>query len=214
MAMSRPSDLEQFLDSPVCEKHAKQFRRVTFQLTVIITLGVHVVWLFQAFQLANQTGYGLEGVESFISAVLWHTVFSVLSLIGLFLATRSLEWFSCPRHFDVVHQDRAVALSCYVCAPILIVTTVGAVVSLVTILTRTVEDMQAIMPVVHLAWLAVFLAWWPAAVRAIYFTTGRGTQRTAIAAIALPLIWIGQQLLVVIIPISVLQWFLIIPSIS
>jgi len=40
MVMIRPSDLEQFLDVPVCEKHAKHFRGSILQLTIIITLGI------------------------------------------------------------------------------------------------------------------------------------------------------------------------------
>ncbi len=38
IAMFRPSELAQLLETPVCKKHAKIFRRVTFQLTVIITM--------------------------------------------------------------------------------------------------------------------------------------------------------------------------------
>ena len=62
------------------------------------------------------------------------------------------------------------------------------------------------------AWWAVFLIWWPAAARAIYFISGRSPRRTALAALLLPLIWMGQQLLVAFIPISIAHWFLMISS--
>jgi len=127
-------------------------------------------------------------------------------LTGLFLAMRSLEWFSCPRDFVPVRQDRAIALSCYMCAPVLIVGLAGGVASLATVLSLRVRYMQTTMRVINLGWLAVFLAWWPAAVRAIYFTAGRSVRRTVIAALALPVIWIGQQLLVCFIPVSVAMW--------
>jgi len=214
MVMSSPAELQQFLDAPVCEKHAKKFRRVTFQFTVIITLGVHFAWLLQTFRFADQAGHSLRGVESILSVVIVRTVLGILSLIGLFLATRSLEWFSSPRDFDPIRRDRAIVLSCYICAPVLIVTVVGGIASLIAILTWSKLDLQPIMSLINLAWWAVFLAWWPAAVRALHFTTGRSTRRTTIAALTLPLIWFGQQVLVAIVPISVVQWVIMISSLS
>lgn len=128
---------------------------------MIITLGVHVAWLLQTFRLADQAGHSLHRVESILSVVLVRTVLSVLSLIGLFLATRSLEWFSSPKAFDLVRRDRAISLSCYACAPLLIVTVVGGIASLTAILTWSKLDLQPIMSLINLAWWAVFLAWRP-----------------------------------------------------
>lgn len=204
--MISPGELEQFLDVPVCEKHAKKFRRVTFQLTFIITLSVLVTLLAKGFMIAYTPGRELQEVEAIMLLIFLRIAIGVLSLVGLFLATRSLEWFSCPRDFDPVRQDRAILLSCYVCAPVLIVTAVGAIASLIAILTRTLQGIETTLHVINLAWWAVFLAWWPAAVRAIHFTTGRRPQRTTIAAIALPLIWIAQQLMICLLPVSVFQW--------
>ena len=212
--MVTPANLEQFLDSPVCKKHAKKFRRVTVQLTVLITLGVQFVWLFKAFWLAEAAKRSLFHAESFAPAFLTRLVFSVLSLIGLFLATRSLEWFSNPKDFDPIRQDRAIALSCYLCGPVLVVTVVGAIASLRAILVNWGPDIKPAANAITLAWWAIFLVWWPVAVRAIHFTTGRSAKRTTIAAISLPLIWAGQQLLVAIIPVSVIHWLLMIASLS
>ncbi|MDP6633323.1 MAG: hypothetical protein QGG42_00310 [Phycisphaerae bacterium] len=214
MVMANPSELQQFLDAPVCEKHAKSFRRVTMQLTAIVTFGVLIVLLSKSIRFAFWSAYSLRAFESIVLGVLARMILAVLALIGLFLATRSLEWFSNPKDFDPVRQDRAIALSCYVCGPILIVTVTGGIASLAIIFTRTVQDMQTIMRVISLAWVAVFLAWWPAAVRANYFTTGRSGRRTAIAAVALPLIWTGQQMLVGVIPISVVQWVIMVSTVS
>jgi len=144
--------------------------------------------------------------DTLVAGALW--------LIGLFLATRSLEWFSSPKRFDPERQDRAVALSCYLCAPVLIITLAGGIASLATILSLQAEYMRTSLAVVSLAWMAVFLVWWPMATRGIHFTTGRCAKRTAVTAIALPLIWFVQQLLVVIIPLSVAQWVLMIASLS
>jgi hypothetical protein len=214
MVMTRPSELEQFLDEPVCERHAKKFRRVTIQLTSIITLSVLVALLIKPLILAYTPGFGFHELESAVSMVLARMGIAVLSLIGLFLATRSLEWFSSPKYFDPERQDRAIALSCYACGPILIVTVVGAVVSLLVIMAVSTTDTTPATTVITLAWWTIFLAWWPVSVQAIHFTTGQNERRTTIAAIALPLIWIGQQMLMGIISISVFQWRLVIASLS
>ncbi|MDP6545985.1 MAG: hypothetical protein QGH60_18550 [Phycisphaerae bacterium] len=214
MVMFSPCDLEQFLDAPVCEKHAKKFRRVTVQLTFLITLGVLGALMVKTCMLIDSPGFEMRQLKSAASMVLARMGMAVLSLIGLFLATRSLEWFSSPKYFDPERQDKAIALSCYACGPILIVTIVGAVASLLTIMAVSATDTTPATNVITLAWWSIFLAWWPASVQAIHFTTGQNARRTTIAAIALPLIWIGQQLLMGIIPISVFHWRLIIASLS
>ena len=215
MVIFSPSDLEKFLDTPVCEKHAKRFRRVTFQLTSVITLGVLAALLVKAFMPACTVGFDeWRKLKSTANMIFTHMGLTVLSLIGLFLATRSLEWFSSPKDFDPERQDRAIALSCYACGPVLIVTVVGAVASLIAIMAASELSFRPAMTVITLAWWSIFLVWWPASVQAIHFTTGQNARRTTIAAIGLPLIWIGQQQLVAIIAISVMQWFLVIASLS
>ena len=213
MVMTRPGELTQFLDAPICEKHAKKFRRVTFQLTFIITMGVLVALFAKTLTTLHAPESDLRGIDPATTMILQHMGVAVLSLVGLFLATRSLEWFSRPKVFEPIRQDRAIALSCYLCGPVLAVTVVWAVASLPAILASGPE-IKPTANMITLTWWAIFLAWWPAAARAIHFTTGRNAQRTAIAAITLPLIWTGQQLLVAFIPISVLQWYLIISSTS
>lgn len=212
IVMFRPAKLEQFLDAPVCEKHAKHFRRVTFQLTAIITLGVLIAWPFTVFYAGPPPEGTPARSQPFAFIVFLRFVFAVLSLIGLFLATRSLEWFCSPKDFDESRQDRAILLSCYACGPILVVTVIGAIVSIVAIQTWTAYDAWTTVRVLNYAWWAVFLVWWVTSVRAIHFTTGRSRQRTAIAMFALPAIWGVQQLLVAYIPISIAQWFLIVIS--
>jgi len=208
MVMTRPGDLEQFLDGPVCEKRAKYFRSFTFQLTVFMTAGVLIALLGNAHSVAHGAGDTQQiYVPTIPQIATSHMWFRIASLVGLFLATRSLEWFSCPRAFDRVRQDRAVALSCYLCAPILVVTVVGGIASLAAILTWEGQDIRPVMYVVTLAWLAVFLAWYPAAVRAIYFTTGRSVRRTIVTAIGLPLIWAGQQFVVSYLLLSGVIWY-------
>jgi hypothetical protein len=215
MVMTRPSELSQLLDAPVCEKHAKKFRRVTVQLTFIITLSVLTALLVRLFMTALTQRCDMREVQpSGCLPILTHMGMTLLSLIGLFLATRSLEWFFSPRDFDPTRQNRAIALSCYACGPILIVAVIGAVASTIFVLLAPIQNMQTILGITNLAWWAIFLAWWPASVQAIHFTTGQNTKRTTIAAIALPAIWIGQQLLMGIIAISVFQWHLTIASLS
>jgi len=171
-------------------------------------LTITIAWLLKAFATKFETMSSLYD-RTFGVIFFARIAISVLALIGLFLATRSLEWFSSPKNFKPMRQDRAIALSCYICAPILIVTIVVGIASMAAVWLWTATDMQATMRVIDLAWLAVFLAWWPVSVRAIYFTTGRSARRTTIAALTLPLIWAAQQLLVIYIPISVVQWELI-----
>jgi len=208
MVMFRPNELERILDTPVCEKHAKQFRRVTVQLTFVITLGVLAVWTVRTFRIGYAPGFYLGKLESLLQTAFLRMALAVLLLIGLFLSTRSLEWFSSPGDLDPTRRGRAISLSCYACCPILVVTAVGALVSLAIIMTGPAGDMITPMKAINLTWGAIFLAWWPAAVRAIHFTTGRNAKRTATAAILLPLIWAGQQLMVVLVPMSVVQWYL------
>jgi len=214
MVMFSPADLERLLDTPVCRKHAKHFRRVTFQLTCIITLGALAALAVMAINIRNHSQADAQQLDSTIIMIFGRMVFASLSLIGLFLSTRSLEWFSSPRGFDRDRQDRAISLSCYACAPILIVTIIGAGAALAAFQILAHENMRAPIRVVNLAWWAVFLVWWPAATRAIHFATGRNSQRTTIAALLLPLIWFGQQLMVAIIPLTIVQWVLMIWSLS
>jgi hypothetical protein len=75
-----------------------------------------------------------------------------------------------------------------------------------TLLSLRAEYMQTTMRVINLSWLAVFLVWWPVAARGIYHTAGRSAQRTTIAALTLPFIWFGQQVLVAVVPLSVAMW--------
>ena len=214
MVIYSPSDLEPLLDTPVCEKHAKKFRRVTFQLTSVITLGVLAVLLVKAFMLAFMAGYNWSILKSAANMIFLEMGLTVMSLIGLFLATRSLEWFSSPKDFDPERQDKAIALSCYACGPIVIITVVGAVASLIAIMAASDRNFKTAMTVMTLAWWSIFLAWWPVAVQAIHFTTGQNDRRTTITAILLPLVWIGQQLLMGTIAVSVLQWFIVASTLS
>jgi hypothetical protein len=202
--MTRPSQLEQLLDTPVSEEYARKFRGFAFQLTAYVTMSVHLFAIpasMHGAERSRQVGMSFE------YAVPIRLLGSALSLVGLFLAIRSLEWFSRPRDFDPTRRARALSLSCYICAPILIVALVGAIASLAAMATWAGQEIQPIMHVVNLSWLAIFLVWYPAAVRALHFTTGQNTKRTAIAAIALPLIWTAQQLLLTCIPLSVAVWF-------
>ncbi|MCP4378794.1 MAG: hypothetical protein GY794_21785 [bacterium] len=212
MVMINPSQLEQFLNSPVCEKHAKKFRRVTIQLTVIVTMTPLIVALLKVLKLTQKYGPRGNMARSIEPGVYGRLIFGGLSLLALILATRSLEWFSSPKGFKPIRQDRAIALSCYLCASILVVAFMGGIVSLATILSLRVEYMQTTIRVFNLCWLAVFLIWWPVTVRGIYHTAGRSTQRTTIAALTLPLIWFGQQVLVVIVPTFMVQWVLMVAS--
>ena len=205
MVMTRPSQLEQFLDTPVSEKYARNFRGFAFQLTAFVTMSVHLIAIPASMYVAERSQ---QVGMSFEYAVLIHLLGSALSLVGLFLATRSLEWFSRPRDFDPVRQTRALLLSCYMCGPLLIVAVVGAIASLATVaIWAGQDDSLVILQVLNLAWGAVFLVWYPTAVRALYFTTGRNVKRTIIAALALPLIWAAQQILLTCIPLSLVVWY-------
>ncbi|MBT3200761.1 MAG: hypothetical protein HN350_12685 [Phycisphaerales bacterium] len=214
MAMFNPAKLKPFLDEPVCEKHAKKFRRVTVQLTFIITLGVLALLLVKTFMSVYAPGCSLDDMGLISLQILARMGMMVLSLIGLFLATRSLEWFSRPKDFDPTRQNRAITLSCYACGPILIVAVAGAIVSTAIIIQAPLQNIPTTLLITSLAWWSIFLAWWPMSVKAIHFTTGQNIKRTTITTIALPLIWLGQQCLVGIIPASILQWFLLISSVS
>jgi len=198
-----PDRLEQLLDAPVCQKHARNFRWVTFLLTVVAALVPLITAMLKFLKLTGSRARAAGAIGPVLSG---RIAVGVLSLIGLFLAMRSLEWFSSPKGFKSARQDRAIALSCYVCAPILIVAAVGGLASLAAVLTWKAEKMQMSLRVINLAWLAVFLVWWLTAVRAIYFTTGRNARRTIVAVLVLPVIWAGQQLLVCFIPVSVAMW--------
>ncbi len=214
IVMFRPAGLEPLLDAPVCRKHARSFRRVTVQLTAIITLGVLIAWPFMVSHAGRPQEDSQAIHEPFVLIVFLRFLFAVLSLIGLFLATRSLEWFCCPKDFGEDRRDRAISLSCYACSPVLIVTAIGATVSVVAFNTWTTFDIWMTVRILNYAWWAVFLVWWPTAARAIYFITGRSPRRTTVAALLLPLIWLGQQLLVAFISISVAQWVLMIASLA
>ncbi len=202
MVMTTPSQLEQFLDLPVCEKYAKKFRGFVFQIAAFLVISVRLFAILVASKTPYQSAVSIE-----------HPVFAnllggMLSLAGLFLATRSLEWFSRPGGFDPVRRARALSLSCYMCAPILIVAIIGAIVSLVTTIRWAEQgNPQAIIQVVDVAWLAIFMAWYPTAVRGLYFTTGRNIKRTIISVLALPVIWALQQLLFRSIPLSFAIWW-------
>lgn len=213
MVMVRPDELQQFLDATVCEKNAKRFRRVTFQLTVMATFCVFVAALARMVVWTYAPECSRHQAEQMLTLIVTRMAGFALLFTGVFLATRSLEWFSSPKNFAPDRQDRAISLSCYLCAPLLAATTAGAVVCIIALLLNSAVRIPAMMRISSLIWLAVFVIWWLAAVRAIYFTTGRNSQRAAIAAIALPFIWLGQQLIVAIIPISVVQWALMILSV-
>jgi hypothetical protein len=212
IAMFRPEALAILQETPVCRKHARSFRRVTVQLTAIITLGVLIAWPFIIFPAGPSLEDSQSRYEPVVQIVFLRFLLAVGSLIGLFLATRSLEWFCSPEDAGEDRRDSAISLSCYACSPVLVVTVIGAIVFIVAINTWTTYDIWMTMRILNYAWWAVFLIWWPAAARAIYFISGRSPRRTALAALLLPLIWMGQQLLVAFIPISIAHWFLMISS--
>jgi hypothetical protein len=202
-----PSQLEKFLDEPVNEKHARYFRSATLQFTAAITFIITFVVAGYADSIARATGSQRQVATGSLPSPVIQVLGWGLRLIGLFLATRSLEWFSRPKDFDPVRKDRAITLSCYICAPILIVTVMGAIASAAALATWAGQEIRPILYVVNLAWAAVFVAWYPAAVRAIHFTTGRSAKRTAIAALAIPVIWTGQQLMMTCLPLSGVVWY-------
>lgn len=204
MVMLRPHEFEKFMDEPVNVEHAKYFRSLTFQLIIALTFLMAAVFIMWSISPSIGSGaiVAQTALSPYVRMMAW-----ALSMVGLFLATRSLEWFSRPRMFSPSDRQKAVALSCYICAPVLIVTIVGTVVSATIIASSDRQDSYPAAYAIAMSWLAIFLAWYPAAVRALHFTTGRNIKRTVKIAIGLPLVWAGQQLLMIGIPLSFAVWY-------
>jgi hypothetical protein len=203
IVMTRPQELEKFLAEPVNEKHAKYFRSLTFQFTMAMTFVMALISEARATRpLAEQHGELTNPFTTGMRVLGW-----CLALVGLFLATRSLEWFSRPKAFDQAGRERAVALSYYICAPILVLAIIRSLLSAIMLATCDEKDILPVAFVISLSWWAIFLVWYPLAVRALHFTTGQNRKRTALLAIAVPLVWGVQQLLMLCLPLCATIWF-------
>lgn len=207
IVITRPQELEKFLAEPVNEKHAKYFRSLTFQFTAALWFFIIVAFKIYSYEATRSLNTAEQAAAHNLLVNVLSILGAGLSLVGLFLATRSLEWFSRPADFDPAGRERATSLSCYMCAPILIISIIGAVAFAASMATFTPPDPTALWRTMIVSWPAIFLAWYPVSVRALHFTTGQKVKRTVSAAIALPLVWAAQQFLMTYLPISSVMWF-------
>ena len=183
------------ISRPVDYRAAQRFRYVT---VVLVTLPPEAwaIWLFLNsgamgdFPNGNRLGWVLEGLCAVVGAVaIW------LFLLG---ASGSGSYFFHPRRMSIAQQNRAIAVSCYGCAPLAWVWLPAGLIALARIAmhaSRQPNDLavQVAVPLYvagfGLAAIVVILCW-ARTVSLMRGATQCGIGRTLLFAFYLPLSWV------------------------
>jgi hypothetical protein len=101
-------------------------------------------------------------------------------------------WFH-PRRLDVQRQNRAVALSYYACAPLVLTPVTVLLIVFAAVLEMVSIASQAWVPIAHAVALFAasfqFWLWWGVSIVMLRRVTGAGVMRLARMTLALPVAW-------------------------
>jgi hypothetical protein len=194
LVLFKPAVLAEEMSRPVDYKEARRFRYVTV-LMAAVPLDAWAIALFltsgalRDFPQGNALGWILEGVCAITGIVaIW------LFLLG---ASGSGSYFFHPRRMSIAQQNRAIAVSCYGCAPLAWAWLPAGLLALARLImnaSRRPNDLalQIAVPLYAagfgLAAIVVIL-WWARTVNLMRGTTQCGIPRTLLFAIYLPLSW-------------------------
>jgi len=195
LVLFKPAVLAAEINRPVDHRAAGRFRYVTVILATL-PLEAWSIWLFvgsgamRDFPAGNKLGWVLEGVCAVAGALaIW------LFLLG---ASGSGSYLFHPRRMSIAQQNRAIAVSCYGCAPLAWVWLPAGLLALARIVvhaSRQPNDLAAQIAVplyvagFGLAGIIVIL-WWVRTVDLMRRTTQCGIGRTLLFAIYLPVSWV------------------------
>ena len=136
-------------------------------------------------------------MELFVLAALLAAVW-----LWLYAAAGVASYWFHPSHLDVPLQNRAVALSYYACAP-LVITPTAAMLAAIAVVLRAAQSFAAVNGTAgsfgpwpagfhfgaYLAAAVQLIAWWGVSVAALRLVTRAGLERVAAFAVALPILW-------------------------
>jgi len=212
--ISRKGRLDDYMGAPVCINSAKRFRNITtwHALLAGFVAGLLVIIPSEAGEGTARLGVRVDPVASLVP-LLGIAIGLACALLILYATTEAVAWFFCPRDFDTERQDRAIALSYYTCAP-LALTVVAPLVGGILLLTAPARYMAAVLAGLGGVYLLDTFAWYRVVLGAVHSVTGWRAKRTAFAAIALPLLWVGLPILMGLVPAAIAVWVLMIASLS
>ena len=183
------------ISRPVDYRAAQRFRHVTVILATL-PLEAWAIWLFvgsgamRDFPNGNKLGWVLEGVCALVGALaIW------LFVLG---ASASGSYFFHPLRMSIAQQNRAIAVSCYGCAPLAWVWLPAGLLALGRVAmnaSRQPNDLAVHVAVpLYVAGFGlgtiIVILWWARMVSLIRGVTQCGIGRTLLFAIYLPLSWV------------------------
>ncbi len=195
------------MGGPVNYRDAQTFRWLTVAHATLLPVG----WLTIRI-VATTSGIGGSPLDQFRDRQMW-VLLGVLAAIwaaALLGLSGVVSWFFCPRGWDTERQNRAVALSYYLCAPLAPAAAAGAGILAVlpwadrpAVLQATLLAAGAVQGVLYLYWFVLVLV----ASRDVARRSAGGVIATALT---LPVLWFVVKVAITyVVPVGVLMLLLL-----
>lgn len=137
-----------------------------------------------------------------------------LAAVGLLLTWACLQfmagavsWFFCPKGFDTEQQNRSIALSCYLCAPMALIGVVGIALGMSALgAAVATEEWSPARPLYLILTWGPVVYWWQLLLFGARSVARRGWKGLLITAVGLPAAWAVISLATTLVGWSLLMW--------
>jgi len=215
MAMVRPRLIGQEMNRPVSFSDSQRFRHVTVILGLLPLLVWGLVLFLSGFQMSDlatgsRVGWALEGVD--VASIALSGWLLLLMMAG------SASYFFHPRRLGTVHQNRAIALSYYACAPLAwSFLPTGALATAAWFESGPAGPVYerfaiALVLIGAALALAIVIRWWMLSLLILRNTTHCGLGRTVAMALYLPISWLALGYVAFLIFVTALYGSLVLMS--
>lgn len=204
----RNGRLGEAMDKPVPLRDAVRFRR----LAVVHGLVGFVAGGVGALAIVMKVGRSGVAAEAKAAAP---TAIAVLlaGLLAIPLSAGLVSWFFCPRRLDDEQQDRAIALSCYLSAPLALLLPWAALQALWALVATEAGPTAPVWLGLIAGWFGVavmsllpWLYWWQLVVSASLSIARRDTAGAAATAALVPVGWAVTFFACLMLVLSALMW--------
>lgn len=202
--IARKGKLDDYMSGPVCPKSTKEFQKRIFGHAFIAWFFAVILTFFVPTIMKEEIS-----TTHYIAAI----AAMHIGALSICYMIEAMTWFFCPKNVDRELQDRMIALSRYSSAPLALTLAIPIIFG-ISMLIIPAEYIKTTLIVIGGLYMAAILYWYRIILGAIHSLTGRRVKRTVFVAIMLPLVWIGQLLLIGIIPVAIVMWILMIMSLS
>ena len=199
--------LDRELAGPADLRAARQFRTSTLLSAFVALLATGLLCARIACSVRTQWD-----IPPAVYFLVW-PVAAAAGLLFLFMLAGIATWFFAPRRWDRRVQDRAIAMSYYMCAPLSFLAYLAVPLAIIGLLVSPRHAVQILWASVGCLLLLVFL-WYVLLVAAARTVARRSAAGTCLTALGLLACWLIIPQMVFLVPAGIAMWTLMYKSLT